>query len=69
VAFLTVYLAYPVFATLWLSLLDKDGGFVGVSNYTNMLAEPKFWESLKNNMLWLIVVPALPPPSACWPHS
>ncbi|MBE2276845.1 MAG: sugar ABC transporter permease, partial [Rhodobacteraceae bacterium] len=58
VAFLTIYLAYPVFATLWLSLLGKDGGFVGVSNYTNMLAEPKFAESLKNNMLWLVVVPA-----------
>ncbi|MCL4155377.1 UNVERIFIED_CONTAM: hypothetical protein GTU68_015932 [Idotea baltica] len=24
-----------------------------------MMAEPKFWEALKNNMLWLLVVPAL----------
>ncbi len=24
-----------------------------------MFAEPKFWEALRNNMLWLIVVPAL----------
>jgi len=24
-----------------------------------MMAEPKFWEALRNNMLWLVVVPAL----------
>ena len=57
---LSVYLAYPVFATLWLSFFDKTGdAFVGIDNYRTMLGEPKFWESLKNNMLWLIVVPAL----------
>jgi alpha-glucoside transport system permease protein len=32
--------------------------FVGLANYAQMLDEPKFWEALKNNMLWLIVVPA-----------
>ena len=59
-ALLGVYLAYPVFATLWLSFHDKTGeAFVGLANYQTMLDEPKFWESLKNNMLWLIVVPAL----------
>lgn len=59
-AALTVYLAYPVFATLWLSFHDKTGdGFVGLDNYRTMMGEPKFWESLRNNMLWLIVVPAL----------
>jgi alpha-glucoside transport system permease protein len=57
---LSVYLAYPVLATLWLSFHDKTGeAFVGLDNYRTMLGEPKFWESLQNNMLWLIVVPAL----------
>lgn len=57
---LGLYLAYPVFATLWLSFHDKSGdAFVGLANYQTMLGEPKFWESLRNNMLWLIVVPAL----------
>lgn len=57
---LGLYLAYPVFATFWLSFHDNDGkGFVGLNNYREMAAEPKFWESLTNNMLWLIVVPAL----------
>ena len=59
-ALLTLYLAYPVFATAWLSLFDTngDGSFVGFGNYSAMFAEPKFVESLKNNMLWLVVVPA-----------
>lgn len=57
---LSLYLAYPVFATLWLSLKDTNGsgGFVWFENYRLMFAEPKFGESLRNNMLWLIVVPA-----------
>ena len=55
---LGTYLAYPVFATAWLSI-HRDGEFVGLANYATMAGEPKFWESMRNNMLWLIVVPAL----------
>ncbi|WP_136440856.1 carbohydrate ABC transporter permease [Pacificoceanicola onchidii] len=60
-AALTVYLAYPVLETLRLSLTDRDqgGAFVWLDNYTQMFAEPKFWEAMRNNMLWLIVVPAM----------
>lgn len=54
---LGLYLAYPVFATLWLSL-NREGEFVGLANYASMMGEAKFWESMRNNMLWLIVVPA-----------
>lgn len=60
---LGLYLAYPVFATLWLSLLERQPGnqwdFVGFANYARMFDDPKFMEALTNNMLWLIVVPAL----------
>ncbi len=58
---LGLYLAYPVVATLWLSLTDRDAGgaFVGFDNYSAMMAEPKFWEALRNNFLWLLIVPAL----------
>ncbi|MEM1387576.1 MAG: sugar ABC transporter permease [Pseudomonadota bacterium] len=58
---LTLYLAYPVVATFWLSLTDRSqgGAFVGFANYSQMMAEPKFWEAIRNNMLWLIVVPAM----------
>lgn len=60
---LGLYLAYPVFATLWLSLNKelpgKNHEFVGLANYYAMFGEAKFWESMKNNMLWLVFVPAL----------
>ncbi|WP_299921417.1 carbohydrate ABC transporter permease [uncultured Pelagimonas sp.] len=58
---LGLYLAYPVFETLRLSLTDRDqdGAFVGLANYKQMFSEPKFWEAMRNNMLWLIVVPAM----------
>ncbi len=57
---LGLYLGYPVFETLRLSLTDRtqDGAFVGLANYGQMVAEPKFWEAMRNNILWLIVVPA-----------
>ncbi|MFZ7089811.1 carbohydrate ABC transporter permease [Primorskyibacter sp. 2E233] len=57
---LGLYLAYPVVETLRLSLTDRNAGgaFVGLQNYSQMLNEPKFWEAMRNNMLWLIVVPA-----------
>lgn len=57
---LGLYLAYPVFATLWYSLTDRsqDGAFVGLENYRRMFDDPKFWEAMRNNMLWLLVVPA-----------
>src|SRR5690606_29368104 len=57
---LGLYLAYPVFETLRLFFTDRSAGgaFVGFDNYTQMASEPKFVEAVKNNMLWLIVVPA-----------
>ncbi|MCH2163048.1 MAG: sugar ABC transporter permease [Marinovum sp.] len=57
---LSLYLVYPVIETLRLSFLDRDQGnaFVGLANYEQMVSEPKFWEAMRNNMLWLFVVPA-----------
>ncbi len=59
---LGLYLAYPVFATAWLSLTKSAPGntraFAGFANYSQMFTEDKFWESMRNNMLWLVVVPA-----------
>lgn len=60
---LGVYLAYPVVETMRLSLTERIPGggskFVGLDNYSQMFSEPKFWEAMKNNMMWLIVVPAM----------
>lgn len=60
--FLAVYLVLPVFETLRISMSERAGGqfyWVGLENYSRMLGEPKFREAMLNNMLWLIVVPAL----------
>ena len=58
---LGLYLAYPVVATMWLSVTDRNlgGAFVGFDNYQRMMGEPKFWEAISNNLLWLTVVPAV----------
>ena len=55
-----VYTVYPVFETLRLSLTDRNAGgaFVGLANYQKMFRETVFWEAMRNNMLWLSVVPA-----------
>lgn len=60
-AALGLYLAYPVVETFRLSLFDRNNGnaFVGLENYRRMLTEDKFWEAVRNNFLWLLVVPAL----------
>ena len=59
---LGLYLAYPVVATLILSFQERlpggARGWVGFENYTKMFAEPKFGEAMRNNVLWLVVVPA-----------
>ncbi|MDJ0860267.1 MAG: sugar ABC transporter permease [Dinoroseobacter sp.] len=60
---LFLYLGYPVVETLRLSLTERVPGggydFVGFENYAQMASEPKFWEAMRNNMFWLIVVPAM----------
>ncbi len=64
---LGLYLAYPVVETLRLSLTNRitlpDGTtaytWAGLDNYKQMANEPKFWEALRNNALWLLFVPAI----------
>lgn len=55
---LGLYLVYPVFDSLALSL-EQDGRFVGLSNFIWLFGDAKFHESLFNNILWLIFVPAM----------
>lgn len=60
---LGLYLAYPVVETLRLSLTERlpgnDYRFVGLDNYKKMFGESKFWEAMRNNFLWLLIVPAM----------
>lgn len=57
--FLSVFLVYPVFATIWFSLMDANANnFIGLSNYIWAFKNPVFLQSLYNNFLWLLIVPA-----------
>lgn len=57
---LAVYLVYPVFESVRLSLHDRSGrDFVGLSNFFWMFGDGEFRQSIFNNFLWLLVVPAL----------
>ena len=59
VVILGIYLVYPVFNSIWLSLHGPSGNeFVGLDNYVWLAGDRTFRESLLNNFLWLLVVPA-----------
>lgn len=56
---LSVYLVYPVFVSVYLSFMDATGeNFVGADNYIWLINDGKFRESMVNNLLWLVFVPA-----------
>lgn len=56
---LGLYLVYPVVASVWLSFHDRSGqAYVGFSNYGWLFNDPGFRESILNNFLWLLIVPA-----------
>ncbi len=58
--FLSAYLVYPVMETLRLSLFDRAGtSFVGFANYIWLFGDGDFRQSIVNNLLWLVIVPAL----------
>lgn len=59
ILFLAMYLVYPVIDSFWRSIHNSSGStFVGAANYKWLLGDAKFRESMMNNMLWLLVVPA-----------
>ena len=58
--FLGLYLVYPVFDSVFLSLHDRNGeNFVGLANYQWLFQDNEFRDCLTNNLLWLLIVPAL----------
>ena len=59
IVLLSVYLIYPVFNSVYLSLHDSSGDeFIGFANYSWLIGDEKFVESFINNMMWLVIVPA-----------
>ncbi len=56
--FFSVFVLYPIFDSLWLSLHDWDGiktpRFVGFGNYIELFEDPVFWTAIRNNAWWLV---------------
>jgi alpha-glucoside transport system permease protein len=56
---LGVWVVYPMLATVWRSLFnDRGTKFVGIDNYKLIFTEDQLQTALKNNALWVLIVPA-----------
>jgi alpha-glucoside transport system permease protein len=58
--FVGLMLIYPTFQTINYSFANADStAYVGVANYTAIFSSSEFWQSIVNNILWLLIVPAV----------
>jgi multiple sugar transport system permease protein len=57
--FFTVYVIAPIFQSIWISFYEWDGlgakEWVGMGNYVELLDDDRFYTSLWNNLIWLIL--------------
>ena len=57
--FLLIWIVYPAGSTIKRSFFDKTGDeFVWFENYTNLFTNDQTLNAIKNNFLWLLIVPA-----------
>ena len=55
-----VYLIYPAIKTLQFSFANETSdAYVGFKNYTQLLTDQSFLQVLFNNVLWILIVPAV----------
>src|SRR6478672_8197222 len=58
--FVALMLIYPTFQTINYSFANADStAYVGLQNYKTIFGSNEFWQSIVNNILWLLIVPAL----------
>jgi alpha-glucoside transport system permease protein len=58
--FLVVWIVYPTVWTIVRSFFDRDGGsFVAFDNYKDIFTTDTLQTAIKNNVIWVAVVPAL----------
>lgn len=57
--FFTIYVIAPIFQSIWISFFEWDGlgeaTWVGSANYVELLDDDRFYTSLWNNLLWLVL--------------
>src|SRR5688572_31528924 len=57
---LGVWIVYPTVYTIVRSFFDREGsGFIGFDNYQELFSQDTLTTAIKNNVLWLAIVPAL----------
>jgi alpha-glucoside transport system permease protein len=57
---LGVWIVYPTVYTIVRSLYDRQGSnFIGFDNYQELFSQDTLTRAIKNNVLWLAIVPAL----------
>ena len=56
---LGVWVVYPTISTIIRSFYDRSGDeFIGLDNYETLFSDETLRTAIKNNLLWLLVVPA-----------
>jgi alpha-glucoside transport system permease protein len=57
--FLAVWVVYPTLSTIYRSFFDRSGDeFVAFDNYETLFSDDTLLTAIKNNFLWILVVPA-----------
>lgn len=56
---LLVGLVYPALQTVWTSMTDAQGEFVGARNFVWMFTQPSILTTLLNTVVWVVLVPTL----------
>ncbi len=57
---IAVYLIYPAVVTIQYSFANEDStAYVGAKNYTDLITDKTFLSVITNNLLWIVIVPAL----------
>ena len=60
VGLITLMLLYPTIQTINYSFANADSTeYVGLENYRDIFSDSEFWQAIFNNILWLIIVPAV----------
>lgn len=55
-----IFLVYPMIQTVILSFHNASGTtFIGLRNYSWALSDPGFLQAIRNNLLWLLLVPVI----------
>ena len=55
-----MWIVYPTIYTIVRSFFDREGSnFIGLDNYQELFSQDTLTTAIKNNVLWLAIVPAL----------